>query len=504
MLSLERFFDLSSDLLCIAGPVCLVEVNRTFEHTLGYPTRELLSRPVLDFIHPGDRGRTREALDELLAGGQPVRLENRLGRSDGSFCRIEWSIASDRGLLYAAGRDVTDRRQAQDWVAEAQCMARDTHLRLRVLAGQHEALHRVATLVARGAGPAKVFSAVAEEMARCLKVCQAAVLRFEPDDSAIVVGSHDELGVQHIPVGERLTMEGDNVISRVLRTGRAARVDSHDNAAGSAAAPIGGLTLRSVAGAPIVVDGRVWGLALAGSSLPQPLPPDTGARISDFADLVATAVANAAVRAELIASRARIVAAADEARRRLERDLHDGAQQRLVSLGLRLQTAEASVPPDLTADKARLSQIASGLFGVAADLQEISRGIHPAILSKGGLGPAVRTLASRSVVPVSLDLAVDEHLPDPIEIACYYVVAEALTNAAKHARASQVHVRAKAEYGRFDLSIRDDGIGGAQFGKGSGLIGLADRVEALGGHMQISSPLGSGTSLHVTIPLGVE
>jgi signal transduction histidine kinase len=231
------------------------------------------------------------------------------------------------------------------------------------------------------------------------------------------------------------------------------------------------------------------------------LPSDTEERLGDFAELVATAIANAEWRAELTASRARIVAAADDARRRLERDLHDGAQQRLVSLGLELRLAEGSVPAELQSLKEKLSGIVSGLTSATEDLQELSRGIHPAMLSEGGLGPALKTLGRRCPVPVNLDLAVKRRLPDPIEVAAYYVVAEALTNAAKYAQASEVKVCAEAKDATLYLSIQDDGIGGADSRKGSGLVGLKDRVEALGGHLQIASPTGSGTSLHVTIPL---
>ena len=223
--------------------------------------------------------------------------------------------------------------------------------------------------------------------------------------------------------------------------------------------------------------------------------------MSDFADLVGTSIANAATRAELIASRARIVAAADEGRRRLERDLHDGAQQRLVALGLQTRLAEASVPPGMQALKGQLGDIVSVLAGVSADLQEISRGIHPAILSNGGLGPALKTLARRSAVPVTLDLEIDRRLPDPVEVGAYYVVSEALTNAAKHSRASEVAVSGQTKDHTLSLSIHDDGIGGADVGKGSGLLGLKDRIEALGGRMRIMSPAGNGTSLHITIPL---
>jgi signal transduction histidine kinase len=261
------------------------------------------------------------------------------------------------------------------------------------------------------------------------------------------------------------------------------------------------LGIRSGVGAPIVVEGRLWGVAMVGWSRREPLPPDTEARVANFADLVATAIANAETRAELTASRARIVAAADDARRHFERDLHDGAQQRLVSVGLKLRTAEALVPPDLHQLNEQISDAVMGLAAVSEELREISRGIHPAILSKGGLGPALKALGRRSPVPVQLDLAVEGRLPQTAEVAAYYVVAEALTNVAKHSHASEVSVRVGVEAANLRLSIRDDGVGGADSRNGSGLLGLIDRVEALGGTMRITSSAGTGTSLRATIPL---
>lgn len=256
---------------------------------------------------------------------------------------------------------------------------------------------------------------------------------------------------------------------------------------------------------PIIVDGRLWGAAIVGSTRPEPLPPDTEARVGDFTDLVSTAIANAETRSQLTASRTRIIAAADGARRRFERDLHDGAQQRLVSLGLELRTAEASVPSELPALREQMSHIMTSLTGVSDDLRELSRGIHPAILSRGGLGPALNTLARRSTVPVELHLGVNgRRLPDSVEVAAYYVVAEALTNTAKHAQASEVNVSADTDGANLRLSIRDDGIGGADLTRGSGLVGVHDRVEALGGRVQVSSVAGSGTSLVVTIPVETQ
>jgi signal transduction histidine kinase len=375
---------------------------------------------------------------------------------------------------------------------------------LEMLANQQAALRRVATLVARGVDPSDVFSVVADEMAECLHVNNASISRFEGDEVVVLALSHLEPEVKkRLVVSQRHSLEGDNIATRVLRTGHAARLDDSElrSAPGSIAERLREMGFRSTVAVPIVVDGRVWGMAAAGSSEPEALPPDSDTRIGDFADLVATAIANAATRAELIASRARIVAAGDHARRRLERDLHDGAQQRLVTLSLQARLAEESIPPQLDDLRSQLSRVISGLTGVASDLQEISRGIHPAILTQGGLGPALKTLARRCTVPVALDLAINRRLPDAVEVGAYYIVAEALTNAAKHARASQVAVCAHAEDDHLDLSIRDDGIGGADVQNGSGLIGLKDRAEALGGRIKIKSPPGDGTSLTVTIPL---
>jgi signal transduction histidine kinase len=372
---------------------------------------------------------------------------------------------------------------------------------LSVLARQQAALRRVATLVARGVSQAEVFSAVAEEMAGCLKVGNAEVLRFEEDGAAIdVAASYAEPGVPHLSVGERLTTEGDNLAATVSRTRQSARMDSWEDAAGPIAQRVRELGVRSRIGAPIVVDERLWGIAVVATTEPEPLPPDTEARIVEFAELVATAIAAATTRAELIASRARIVAAADHARRRLERDIHDGAQQRLVSLGLKLRLTEESVPPERVDLKSMLSEAVSGLTDVFQELQELSRGIHPAILATGGLPAAFKTLARRSSVPVKLDVAIPQRLPDSIEVAAYYVVAEALTNAAKHAQASEVRIRARTTGGSLNLLISDDGIGGADSSKGSGLIGLKDRIEVLGGRMQVESPPGVGTALDITIP----
>ena len=245
--------------------------------------------------------------------------------------------------------------------------------------------------------------------------------------------------------------------------------------------------VRGAVASPIVVEGRLWGAIAAGSRRGR-LPADTEQRLADFTELVATAIANAESQAELTTSRARIVAAADQARRRIERDLHDGAQQRLVSLALQLRAARAAVPPELGDLGADLDRAAAAAAGALDELREIARGIHPAILAEGGLRPALKVLARRSPVPVDLQVRADGRLPEPVEVSAYYVVAEALTNAAKHARASAVSVQVEVAGDVLRVAVRDDGAGGADFTGGTGLAGLKDRVEALGGRIFLDSP----------------
>jgi GAF domain-containing protein len=369
------------------------------------------------------------------------------------------------------------------------------------LAEQQAALRRVATLVARETSPADVFSAVTEEVGRLLGADIAALVRLEPGNTAILVAAWGDGEGHPVPVGTHISLEGENVATMVLRTGRPARREIPEHASGPAADLARRLGVTSTVGTPIVVEGRLWGGMSVSSRQPEPLPTDTESRIADFAELVATAIANAEARTELTASRARIVAAADETRRRIERDLHDGTQQRLVSLGLELRAAQAGVPPQLGELERELSHVADGLAGVFAELREIAHGIHPAILSEGGLGPALKALSRRSAVPVELAVHAERRLPEPAEVAAYYVVSEALTNIAKHAHASVVHVELDTGDAILRIAIRDDGIGGADPRQGSGLVGLSDRVEALGGTLQVTSPTGGGTTLLIEVPV---
>jgi signal transduction histidine kinase len=370
------------------------------------------------------------------------------------------------------------------------------------LANEQAALRRVATLVARGAPPAELFAAVAEEVGRLLGTHLAGMARYESNDTLTVLATWATEG-EHPLVSGPWPLDGGDLASVIARTGRPVRIDDYRGVPGRIAAFVRDeLGIGCSVGSPILAEGRLWGaLFVHSKQTDEPLPQDAESRLTGFAELVATAIANTESRAELMASRARIVAAADETRRRIERDLHDGIQQRLVSLGLELREAQATVPPQLDDFKGALSRVAEGLAGVFDELREISHGIHPAILSEGGLEPALGALRRRSAVPVKLELHAGRRLPEQVEVAAYYVVSEALTNAAKHARASVVTVELDAHDVIVRLAIRDDGIGGADPRQGSGLLGLSDRIQALGGTLEVSSPAGGGTTLLIEIPL---
>jgi PAS domain S-box-containing protein len=395
----------------------------------------------------------------------------------------------------------TEARIAQfsDLVATA---IANTEARAEVkrLAEEQAALRRVATLVAEGASPAAVFDAVAVEMKGLLVTDHVAVCRYEPGTELTVL-AHLGSSAQRFPPGTRLSHEGDSVEAAVRRVERSVRTESYEGARGILAEHARAAGVRVAVGAPIVVEGRLWGVVSAGWNAEQSPSADTEQRMAQFAQLLDTATANADSRAELIASRARLVAASDEARRRFERDLHDGVQQRLVSLALELNVAEAIALREDAELIAPLGHIRQGLTGALDDLREMSRGIHPAILAEGGLVLGLRALARRSAVPVELRVSIDERLADHVEVGAYYVVSEALTNAAKHARASNVEVSVDVNDGKLRLTIGDDGVGGADPAQGSGLTGLADRVAALGGTIAISSPPGAGTSLRVELPV---
>jgi signal transduction histidine kinase len=370
--------------------------------------------------------------------------------------------------------------------------------KLARFAEEQSALRRVATLVARGVPPPDAFGAVTEEVGRLLRADIAHMVRFETDGTASGVAGWSR-GDDPIPVGRHVSLDGESVTASVLKTGRASRMDSYADTSGPIADALRAMGVHSSVGCPVIVDGRRWGVVIA-SSKGEALPADAESRLTAFTELAATAISNAHASAELAASRARIVAAADDARRRIERDLHDGTQQRIVSLGLELRSAELAVPPELPELQKQVADVANGLESLLEELREISRGIHPAILSEGGLGPALRALGRRSPIPVELDARTDARFPEHVEVTAYYVASEALANAAKHAEASVAVIVLEQHGDVLRLTIRDDGVGGADPAGGSGLIGLVDRVQAMGGTVVISSPVGEGTSMIVEVP----
>jgi signal transduction histidine kinase len=366
------------------------------------------------------------------------------------------------------------------------------------LTTEQAALRRIATLVARGMPPAELFAAVAEEVAALLPADGALVAHLEPDGSVTMLAAGGRAG--EFAAGERAQVEPPMALATVVRTRRPARTDDYEQVSPELKERVRRAGIRSSVATPIIVEGQLWG-AIVASSRRGPLPADSERRMLNFTELVATAIADAESRSQLAASRARIVAASDEARRRLERDLHDGVQQRLVSLALEVRAAQSALPPTVTEVRSELSRVVEGLTDALDELREISRGIHPAILSEGGLGPALKTLARRAPIPVALDVRVEDKLSDGVEVAAYYAVSEMVTNTAKHAQASTINVEVTCANGVLHILVGDDGIGGADPARGSGLVGLHDRIEALGGTISVRSPTGEGTAVEVALPL---
>jgi PAS domain S-box-containing protein len=500
---LERIFDLSPDLLCVAGPDGYLErVNLALEQAFGHSRRQLLSRRFVELVHPEDREPARRMLDALSRGGEAVQFESRYASRDGSVRWLQWSLLSvpGHGLVYGAARDVTERRRAADELLAAQRLVEASRDDLRMLADEQAALRRVATLVARGVAPAEVFAAVADEVGRQFGADDAAVARFESDGAAILVaGRGPNLG--QLPVGTRWELDDVVATTGVFRTGRAARVDEGDfrGAAGPAAAALRELGVRSMIASPVIVEGRLWGTLFVLTHR-APLPGDAEERMASFTELVATGVANADSRAELAASRARVVAAADEARRQIVRDLHDGAQQRLVQVVVTLKLARRAQGATSGPEVELVDEALEHAERATTELRDLAHGVLPAALSSGGLRAGIETLVSRVRLPVSVDVTA-ERLPPALEATAYFIVAEALTNAVKHAQAESARIAAVVDGGALRLEVRDDGIGGARTGGSSGLVGLGDRAAALNGTLRVESPPGAGTVIAATLPI---
>jgi PAS domain S-box-containing protein len=670
--SFEEVFDLSLDLLCIGGlDGHFKRVNPAFEQAFGYSSEVLLSRPFLDFVHPEDRARSRDAFEQLTRGEEVILFENRNICADGSTLWLEWSTRPVPGqdIFYGTARDVTERKRAADGVRQARRTMEASRDELRQLAEEQAALRRVATLVARGVPPTEMLDAVCEEVDRLLAADSTRMLRYEPDGTATVLATHGEIGdltpagtrlklegeetaaalvlrtgrparvksyegtpgsmaalvhalgfrngvaapisvegrlwgviasgwkrheppsahaenriaefttlvataianadsraelrqladeqaalqrvatlvargvsptevldavaaevarllgadwggVHHcepdgmvtvlasrgklasdIPVGRRTTLDSEGIVASVLKTGRPCRMEANDYTSGPSAIRRRELGIRCAVGAPIVVEGRPWGVMTASWTGEDALPADdVEGRMAGFTELVGTAIANAESQAQLSASRARVVAATAEERQRVVRDLHDGAQQRLVHAVINLKLALREQEPGNEPLHELLVEALGHAEQANSELRELAHGILPAVLTSGGLRAGAEALVSRNSLPVTVDVS-RERLAPAIEATAYFVVSEALTNAVKHSAASRAEVKAHVDDGLLRVEIRDDGVGGADASQGSGLTGLRDRVEALGGTIEIASPRGSGTSVLVEIPI---
>ena len=441
----------------------------------------------------GDHGPLR---DEINRRARSAGFQSGIGAPltvEGSLWGVIIAVSTETEPI--SERSEARLRQFTGLVATAVANA-EARQALERVAAEQATLHRIAALVARGVQPEEVFAAVVEETSATFGALTT-LTRFEHDPpGAVLVAASNETG---LPIGMRWELAGGMIAAEVYRTGRPSRLRVDEGYWSSRGGPVGEMGARlglvSRVSCPILVEGVVWGAIAVNGREEQ--PADTEQRLEKFTGLVSTAIANAEGKSELAASRRRIVAAGDEARRRIERDLHDGIQQRLIALGYRAREMMSRPPEELPGLAAELLE---GLNDVSDELQEVSRGIHPTILTRAGLGPALRALARRSNVPTEVDVSLDRRLPAPVEAAAYYIASEALTNVEKHAQASAVAVTVVDDDGTLRLVVRDDGIGGADSGGGSGILGLTDRVEALGGRFALESPPGSGTTISVELP----
>jgi signal transduction histidine kinase len=451
-------------------------------------------------------GRPARTHDYEHASGQAAAL----ARERGLRASVGAPIVVDQrlwGVMMAASKgdrplpvDAEARIAAFTELVATAISNTEARTQLGRLAEEQAALRRVATLVARGVPQSELFAAVTEEVGRLLGGDLAGMIRYETDAMVTPVAAWAAVG-EHPALPDRWSTEEGDPTTMIAETRRPARVDDWTDVPGPISAFIRDVGINSSVGSPILVEGRLWGALAVHTRHTEPLPTDTESRLENFTELVATAIANTEARREVAASRARIVAATDEERRRVVRDLHDGAQQRLVHTVVTLKLAHRALQNEEEDGPALLTEALDNAEQATVELRELAHGILPRVLTHGGLRGGVAALASRMPVPVEIDVSVDR-LPTAVEATAYFVVAEALTNVAKHARAGHAEVMARIEDGTLAVHVRDDGVGGARYG-GSGLIGLADRLAALDGKLRVESPAGGGTLVAAAIPLPV-
>jgi PAS domain S-box-containing protein len=486
----------------------IVRFNGACERATGFIAGEVIGRLAADTVIPPEELESFLMLMDRIRDTRASSPEQgHWVTRDGGRRVVAWAnrplLDEDGEVRYivTSGLDVTDSETATAELWTLQGELRDRLGELQRLAAEQAALRRVATLVAREPAPEEVFAAVTREASRLLGADSGLLLCYDEEHTTgTIVGRYSEVPTTAFTLGTVLPVEGNSLTSMVLRTGEAGRLDDYEGVEGEIARRVRESRYHSVVAAPVVVAGRIWGVLVAGSQGPEPVPAGAEARLESFAELVALALASAEARSELAASRTRLVEAGDTARRRLERDLHDGAQQRLVGVALAMRLARSKMEKDPSAATELLDEAGEQLDQGLEQLRELARGIHPALLTDRGLQPALAALASRAPFAVGLDVPVERYTHG-VEVAVYYLVSEALTNAAKYAEASAVAVTVTHGNGVLAAEIEDDGRGGADPDGGSGLRGLADRVEAQGGRLHIDSPPGRGTRIRAELPL---
>ena len=487
---------------------CVVLFNDACERATGFAREEVLGRELADTLIPPEECEAfREILNFIWSTGHGSPQVGHWKTKEGGRRLIAWSnrpvpaTVTAPAYLVTSGIDLTASSEALD----GEMLPDDPESKLAEigrLATEQRALRRVATLVASEATPERVFTAVSTECARALEVTASFVWRFEGDDTATIVGRYNRDGMEAFPVGTRMFADGETTaIGRVRESAQPVRIDDWGAVGGSFAQLMLQTGYRSTVAAPIVVAGTLWGAVAIGSATP--LPPGAEVRLAAFCDLVSLAVASAQAREDLQSSRARIVRAGDEQRRRLERNLHDGAQQRLVAATLLLRVAQARLDSDPAAARGLLQNAAGELDAGLEELRELARGLHPGSLTEHGLRGALLSLEERLPLPVDFEVP-HERLDRHLEATAYFIVSEALTNAVKHAKASKARVTVERTPETLRLEIADDGQGGADTSKGTGLLGLRDRAEAEGGTLVVISPPSRGTVVTATLPLDAE
>jgi signal transduction histidine kinase len=452
------------------------------------PPDELIGSNVREVLPPDVADAVLACVERALETGAMSSVEYELEIGDVRRWKESRMVPSGTDEVVTIVRDFTVQRRAE---AEQ-----------RDLAEEQAALRRVATFVAGDPAPDQVFQAVTEEVCLLLGIREAVLERFEDGDMTTIVGRFGERGRPEFEVGTVMPLEEGLAAWQVRHTGGPARVDSYDDLPGELAGRVSAFGFHSSVGVPISVAGATWGALIVALREAETLPPETERRLEKFAKLVALAVASAQAREELAASRLRIVEASDAERRRLERNLHDGAQQRLVALSVALRLAQGKIRDAPEETEELLAVAAEELNEALTELRELAQGIHPAVLADRGLASALDVLAARTPLPVALDVRLlEERLPEPIESAAYYVVAEALANVVKHADADSAAVRVVSGKVSAFVGIEDNGVGGAELDGGSGLRGLRDRVETLRGRLEIDSVPGRGTRVRAQLPL---